>query len=248
VLVVDDDPKIVATVTRYLEHGGFAAVVALDGPSALALARRERPDLIVLDRMLPGLDGASVCRVLRAESRVPIIMLTARATEEDRLEGLDLGADDYVVKPFSPRELIARIRAVLRRNDASRAAADDEPTPIHVGEITLDLARHELRVRGAIVGVTAAEFRLLAALAAAPGRVFTRRELLDRGFDWTHEASERVIDVHIKNLRQKIERDRDRPLIIRTVVGVGYRLARDHAHSHAHDDAHDRVREQLPDA
>jgi len=227
VLVVDDDPKIVATVARYLAHAGFAPLTAADGIAALAVARERRPDLIVLDRMLPGLDGTSVCRILRDESAVPIIMLTARAAESERLEGLDLGADDYVVKPFSPRELVARVRAVLRRSAPADGAAEREV--LAVGELTLDRAQHEARVRGERVELTATEFRLLAVLASAPGRVYSRGELMEQLFGWDYPGSERGVDVHVKNLRRKIERDRDRPTIVETVFGVGYRLAKPHA-------------------
>jgi len=221
VLLVDDDEKTVATVRLYLEHAGFEVATAGDGVTALAMARRDpAPDLIVLDLMLPKLDGMEVCRQLREESStVPIIMLTARSSEEDRLEGLDLGADDYVVKPFSPRELAARVRAVLRR----APGAGDE-TPLRVGALTIDPARHDVTVRGARVKLTPREFRLLEALARAPGRAFSRAELVERAFGMESEALDRTIDAHMVNLRRKIEVDPARPTIVETVFGVGYRL------------------------
>jgi DNA-binding response OmpR family regulator len=225
ILVVDDDAKTVSAIRLYLEHGGFEVVAAADGREALKLAvTPPTPDLIVLDLMLPGLDGLEVCRRLRATSDIPIIMLTARSTEEDRLEGLDLGADDYVVKPFSPRELAARARAVLRR---APGAADGPP--IRVGSITIDAARHEVTVRGERVGLTPREFRLLEVLARAPGRAFSRAELVERAFGADSEALDRTIDAHVVNLRRKIESDPSRPALIETVFGVGYRLKADRA-------------------
>jgi DNA-binding response OmpR family regulator len=225
ILVVDDDPKTVAAVRLYLEHAGFEVVPASDGRQALALALAEPPpDLIVLDLMLPGLDGLEVCRQLRETSRIPVIMLTARATEEDRLGGLDLGADDYVVKPFSPRELAARVRAVLRR---APGAAVDGPA-VRVGELRIDPARHEVTVRGARVELTPREFRLLEVMARSPGRAFTRSELVERAFGADSEALDRTIDAHVVNLRRKIEADPLHPALLETVYGVGYRL-RDHA-------------------
>jgi DNA-binding response OmpR family regulator len=223
VLVVDDDTKVVDTIVRYLEHGGMNAARAHTGVEALAVARELRPDLIVLDRMLPELDGLSVCRILRAESTVPIIMLTAKAAEHERLEGLDLGADDYVVKPFSPRELIARVRAVLRRGVSS---ADVPNAVVRVGALELEPETHVARLGGTPVSLTATEFRLLIILARAPGRVFSRTELLEQMFGWDHDADERGIDAHVKNVRRKAEREGHATSIIETVFGVGYRLAR----------------------
>jgi DNA-binding response OmpR family regulator len=223
VLVVDDDATVVSTIVRYLEHGGMTALTAAKGVDALARARDAHPDLIVLDRMLPELDGMSVCRILREESGVPIIMLTARAAEHERLEGLDLGADDYMVKPFSPRELVARIRAVLRRGVTTAAQPN---AAVRVGDLELDPERHEVQLRGAPVTLTATEFRLLHILARAPGRVFSRTELMEQLFGWDYDGTERGVDAHIKNVRRKIERDPTRPTLIETVVGVGYRVAR----------------------
>jgi DNA-binding response OmpR family regulator len=220
ILVVDDDDKTVASVRLYLEHAGFEVATAGDGPSALKMARATpAPDLVVLDLMLPGLDGMEVCRRLREESAVPIIMLTARSSEEDRLVGLDLGADDYVVKPFSPRELAARVRAVLRRS-----LADADGPPIRVGALVIDPAKHEVQLAGARVALTPREFRLLEVLAKAPGRVFTRAELVERAFGAESEALDRTIDAHVVNLRRKIEADPSRPTLVETVFGVGYRL------------------------
>ena len=222
VLIVDDDAKVVATIARYVEHGGMIPITAATGTDALARARESQPDLIVLDRMLPELDGMSVCRILRGESHVPIIMLTARAAEHERLEGLDLGADDYVVKPFSPRELMARIRAVLRRTTTPEAPN----AAIRVGGLDIDLPSHEARLDGVTVPLTATELRLLTIFARAPGRVFSRTELMEQLFGWDYEGTERGVDAHIKNLRRKIERGAHRPAIIETVFGVGYRLSR----------------------
>ena len=225
ILVVDDDAKTVASVRLYLEHAGCEVVSAADGREALVRAEAApKPDLIVLDLMLPGLDGFEVCRRLREISDVPIIMLTARSTEEDRLEGLDLGADDYVIKPFSPRELAARVRAVLRR-----VPGGAEGPPVRVGDLVVDAARHEVTRAGASIELTPREFRLLEALARAPGRAFSRAELLDRAFGADSEALDRTIDAHVVNLRRKLEADRQGPPLIETVFGVGYRLRRDHA-------------------
>jgi DNA-binding response OmpR family regulator len=229
VLVVDDDPKTVASVRLYLEHAGFEVAAAADGRAALARARAApAPDLIVLDLMLPGLDGLEVCRRLREESPVPIIMLTARSTEEDRLQGLELGADDYVVKPFSPRELAARVRTVLRRVPGS-----GEGPPLVVGSLTVDPARREVTVAGRSVALTPREFRLLEVMARAPGRAFTRAELVERAFGADSEALDRTVDVHVVNLRRKLEPDPANPTRIETVFGVGYRLKAEPRHGGA---------------
>jgi DNA-binding response OmpR family regulator len=220
ILVVDDEPKIVRLVRDYLEHGGFEVVVARDGREALMRARSERPDLVVLDLGLPGLDGLDVTRGLRRESGVPLIMLTARDSETDKVLGLELGADDYVTKPFSPRELVARIRAVLRRHERSEA-----PETIRVGELHLDVARLRVQVSGRSVPLTASEFDLLLTMARQPGRVFTRAQLLDAIHGQAIESYERAIDAHVKNIRRKLEDDPRRPRYLETVYGVGYRLA-----------------------
>lgn len=220
ILVVDDDKKIADLVSLYLKKEGYSVLVAYDGQEALDLARRKAPDLIVLDLLLPGLDGMEVCQRLRAESRVPIIMLTARSTDEDKLLGLDLGADDYVTKPFNPRELVARIRAVLRR-----IAPEEEPgEDMRFDGLTISFVRHEVLVQGKTVALTPTEFRLLSALAREPGRVFSRSELLDRVFGYDYEGLERTVDVHIMNLRRKMEPEPSKPRYIVTVPGVGYRF------------------------
>jgi DNA-binding response OmpR family regulator len=217
ILIVEDDPKTCAAVDMYLRHDGFRTDVARSGPEALVKAREGKPDLIVLDLMLPGLDGLAVCKTLRAGSAVPIIMLTARSTEDDKLAGLELGADDYVTKPFSPRELVARVRVVLRRVEP--------PTDrIVSGDLVLDPAARELVVRGEAVALTAAEYRLVETLMRAPGRVFSRDELMRRAFGDSCERLDRTIDAHIKNVRKKIELDRANPTRIVTVVGLGYKF------------------------
>lgn len=221
ILIVDDDKKTVDLIRLYLEKDGYRALAAYDGRQALELTRQKRPDLIVLDLMLPEVDGLDVCRVLRAESRVPIIMLTARTTEEDKLLGLDLGADDYVTKPFSPRELLARVRAVLRRVDEEDSKG---PPQVRFGNLAVDFVRHEVAVRGKPVHLTPKEFKLLETLIQEPGRAFTRLELLDRVFGFDYEGLERTVDVHVMNLRKKIEPNPREPTYIQTVYGVGYKF------------------------
>lgn len=227
ILVVDDDKKTVDLIRLYLEKDGYRVLVAYDGQRALELARQKRPDLVVLDLMLPAVDGLDVCRTLRvrAGSKVPIIMLTARTTEEDKLLGLDLGADDYVTKPFSPRELLARVRAVLRR---VAEAEDKGPSQLRYDDLVVDLVRHEVRLGQAPVHLTPREFKLLETLAREPGRAFTRLELLDAVFGFDYEGLERTVDVHVMNLRKKIELEPDRPRYVITVPGVGYRFGGDH--------------------
>jgi two-component system alkaline phosphatase synthesis response regulator PhoP len=220
ILVVDDEPKITRLVRDYLESAGFAVVTAADGREALMRVRTEHPDLVILDLGLPKLDGLDVTRRLRREGELPIIMLTARDDETDKLVGLELGADDYVTKPFSPRELVARVRAVLRRRDPDRS--DDL---LHAGALTLDVPRMRLEVDGRPVELTATEFSLLAAMARQPGRVFTRSQLLDAIHGVAFESYERAIDAHVKNIRRKVEPDPHDPRYLLTVYGVGYRLA-----------------------
>jgi two-component system alkaline phosphatase synthesis response regulator PhoP len=221
VLVVDDEPKIVQLARDYLEHAGFAVLTAGDGASALQSARTREPDLIVLDLGLPGLDGLEVIRSIRASGSIPIVVLTARDTELDKLLGLELGADDYVTKPFSPRELVARVRAVLRRSERQ-----SEPRErIDVGELALDVPRLRTTVAGSPVELTATEFQLLATMAREPGRVFTRAQLLDAVHGVAFESYERAIDAHVKNIRRKLEPDPARPRFVQTVYGVGYRVA-----------------------
>jgi len=222
ILVVDDEPKIVRLVRDYLEHAGFAVIVARDGREALMRARAEHPDLVVLDLGLPGLDGLDVTRALRHDSAVPLIMLTARDSETDRVLGLELGADDYLTKPFSPRELVARVRAVLRRNQP-----ESPDRVLRVGELELDVARLRAEVGGQAVSLTATEFQLLVTMARQPGRVFTRAQLLDAIHGEALEAYERAIDAHVKNIRRKLEPDPRHPHYLQTVYGVGYRMADD---------------------
>ena len=221
ILVVDDEPRIVQLVRDYLEHGGFTVLTAVDGQSALRSARTGRPDLIVLDLGLPGMDGLDVARSLRREGEVPIIMLTARTEESDKLVGLELGADDYLTKPFSPKELVARVRAVLRRAEGLRAPSD----VIRVGDVELDVPRMEARFGGRRVELTKSEFQIVAAMARQPGRVFTRAQLLDAVRGVAFESYERAIDAHIKNIRKKIEPDPRSPRYVLTVFGMGYRFA-----------------------
>jgi two-component system alkaline phosphatase synthesis response regulator PhoP len=221
ILVVDDELKIVQLCRDYLERSGFDVQAATDGPSALASFRSNKPDLIVLDLGLPGRDGLDVTRMIRRESNVPIIMLTARGEESDKLVGLELGADDYMVKPFSPKELVARIRAVLRRMEA---IANPATEVLRVADLTLDLPRMRLTIGGRMVELTSTEFHLLAALARQPGRIFTRSQLLDAVHGVAFESYERAIDTHIKNIRRKIEPNPHEPCYILTVYGVGYKL------------------------
>ena len=222
ILLVDDEARIVQLVRDYLEHGGFTVLVASDGPAALRSARTGRPDLVILDLGLPGLDGLDVARALRREGEVPIIMLTARTDESDKLIGLELGADDYMTKPFSPKELVARVRAVLRRAEGLRSPSD----VIRVGpDVELDVPRMEARFGGRRVDLTKTEFQLLSTMARQPGRVFTRAQLLDAVRGVAFESYERAIDAHIKNIRKKVEPDPRAPRFIVTVFGVGYRFA-----------------------
>lgn len=220
ILVVDDDKKTVSLIRLYLEREGYRVSVAYDGRETLELVRERVPGLIVLDVMLPQVDGVEVCHRLRKELSVPIIMLTARTTEEDKLMGLDTGADDYVTKPFSPRELVARIRAVLRRTGST----GDDAEEWSFGALTVDLRCHEVRIHGKSIRLTPREFGLLRVLAREPGRVFTRLDLLERAFDLDYDGLERTVDVHIGNLRRKIEPDPSRPTYVVTVQGVGYKF------------------------
>ena len=221
VLVIDDEPRIVDLARDYLEHAGFAVLTAADGPSALKAARSRKPDILVLDLGLPGMDGLDVARALRRESNVPIVMLTARDDELDRVLGLEIGADDYVTKPFSPRELVARIRAILRRVDHQIEPNDR----IEVPGVSIDVGRMRVEVEGKTVELTPTEFQLLATLARQPGRIFTRSQLLDAIHGLAFESYERAIDAHVKNLRHKLEPNPSRPRYIQTVYGVGYRFA-----------------------
>ncbi|MER7083319.1 MULTISPECIES: response regulator transcription factor [Saccharopolyspora] len=221
VLVAEDDPKQAELIRRYLERDGHQVVVVGDGRAAIDEARRRLPDLVVLDVMMPKVDGLDVCRVLRAESDVPIVLLTARTTEDDVLLGLDLGADDYITKPYSPRQLAARVRAILRR---VRRVQDRGHQPLRVGDLVVDQQRHEVLLAGAELDCTPAEFRMLAVLAAEPGRAFTRGQLLSQAFGMDKFITERTVDVHVMNLRRKLEPDPRRPVRLLTVYGVGYKL------------------------
>jgi two-component system alkaline phosphatase synthesis response regulator PhoP len=220
ILVVDDELDIVKVVRAYLEQSSFRVITASDGPQALAMFRHEQPELIVLDLNLPKLDGLDVCRAIRRESNVPIIMLTARVEEADRLIGLEIGADDYIVKPFSPREVVARVRTVLRRS----APPVEQPAIIAIGALTIDPIKHEVQLQGRSIDLTPSEFNILLALAAQPGRAFSRMDLLDAAQGEAYEGYERSIDVHIKNLRQKLGDEPRNPTYVLTVYGVGYKF------------------------
>jgi two-component system alkaline phosphatase synthesis response regulator PhoP len=222
ILVVDDEAPIVQIAQDFLEHAGFKVLTASNGRSALDQAKQAQPDLIVLDLGLPDLDGLDVTRNLRRVSDTPIIMLTARGEESDKLVGLELGADDYITKPFSPKELVARVRVVLRRVEASAARSADEI--LRTGDLTLDLPRMKVQVGQQEVELTATEFQLLAKLAGQPGRIFTRAQLLDAIHGVAFESYERAIDAHIKNIRRKIEPDSRQPRYILTVYGMGYKF------------------------
>jgi DNA-binding response OmpR family regulator len=222
ILIVDDDRKTVDLLRLYLEKDGYQVLTAYDGRQALELTRQRRPNLIVLDLMLPSVDGLDVCRILRAETDTPIIMLTARTTEDDKLLGLDLGADDYITKPFSPREVVARVRVVLRRVGAER---EQEPAMVHFRQLTVDFVGHAARLRGEPLRLTPKEFKLLETLIKQPGRAWSRLDLLEQVFGFDYEGLERTVDVHVMNLRRKIEHDPARPEYIQTVYGVGYKFA-----------------------
>ncbi|MHB8575153.1 MAG: response regulator [Dehalococcoidia bacterium] len=221
VLIVEDEAMVAEVVGRYLRREGFDVVVAADGEAALEAAQRRHPDLVVLDLMLPKLDGLEVCRRLRARSQVPVIMLTAKSEELDRIVGLELGADDYMPKPFSPRELVARVRAVLRR---SAASTRNEADLLDFGDLVIDAAGRNVSVKGDAVELTAKEFDLLHFLAKSRGRVFTRAELMDKVWDYEYAGDSGTVTVHIRRLRSKIEPDPARPSHIKTVWGVGYKF------------------------
>jgi DNA-binding response OmpR family regulator len=222
ILVVDDEPAIVDAVAYALRSAGFDVDALGDGEAALEAARAEPYDVLVLDVRLPGLSGVEVCRRLRAESDVPILVLTALDAEVDRVLGLEAGADDYVTKPFSVAELVSRVRAILRRRELDRAS----PVTLHrVGSLQLDLARHQVQIDGENVSLTPSEFRLLSFLAAEPERVFSRREIMQHLWDSSYVGDERACDIHVSNLRRKIERDPVNPERLLTVRGIGYRLA-----------------------
>jgi len=220
VLVVDDDVKTVELVKLYLNRDGYRVLTAYDGAEALRLAREGHPDLVVLDLMLPGIDGLEVCRTLRDESDVPIIMLTAKTTDQDKLAGLDQGADDYVTKPFSPKELAARVRTVLRRLPGERG-----PAEIKLNKLTVNFHKHEASLAGRPLNLTEIEFKLLGVFAKEPGRVFSRAQLIEKALGYDFEGFDRTVDVHILNLRRKLEPDPSHPRYIKTVYGAGYKLS-----------------------
>jgi two-component system OmpR family response regulator/two-component system alkaline phosphatase synthesis response regulator PhoP len=224
ILVVDDEPHIVELVRYNLVHEGYDVVVAYDGHEAIEKARTTAPDLVVLDLMLPYVDGLEVCRALRRESSVPILMLTAKDTEQDRVLGLELGADDYVTKPFSPRELVARVRAILRRTTKDAASSE---APVAVGGLVLDPTTHEVRLRERLVDLTTKEFDLLRLLMSHPNQVFTRDFLLEHIWGYEYFGSTRTVDMHISRLREKIEDNPIAPTYIMTVRGVGYKFKKD---------------------
>lgn len=222
VLVVEDDVKTADIVKAYLEKVGYKVIAVHDGQEGLSAARYHAPDLIVLDLLLPGTSGLDVCTTLRSELSVPIIMLTALSTEQDKLNGLDLGADDYMTKPFSPRELVARVRAVLRRTTEENNKRD--PQIITYGDLSVDLEQYTVYLDNQEVRVTPTEFRLLSVLIKDPGRVFSRGQLVEQSLGYNYEGMERTVDVHILNLRRKLEQDPNHPEYIRTVYGVGYKF------------------------
>ena len=222
ILIVEDDRVVAETLTLYLEHAGYAAETVGDGVTGLSRGQERDVALVVLDWMIPGLNGYEVCRRLRAVSAVPILMLTARTSEDDRVRGLESGADDYVAKPFSPREVVARVQALLRRAGTT-ALASEPPASLRVGELEVDRWRREARLSGQPVALTPTEFKLLDVLAGHPGRTFTREELVARAFGPDYQGLDRTVDAHITNLRRKLEPQRE-PRYIVTVHGVGYRL------------------------
>ncbi|MCI0843888.1 MAG: response regulator transcription factor [Chloroflexi bacterium] len=222
ILVVDDDPNVVKLVQLYLERDGHEVLTANDGVAGLEMAREELPDLIVLDLMMPRMDGMEVCRTIRAESSVPVIMLTAMVEEDDRLAGLDLGADDYVTKPFSPRELAARVRAVLRRT--ARDRDDAGPGTLESGPFAVDLRQRTVSVAGTPVSLTPTEFRLIALLVREPGRIFSREQIIDRVFGYDFDGFDRTVDAHMSSLRRKVDAVPGTAKRIQTVYGSGYRL------------------------
>jgi two-component system, OmpR family, alkaline phosphatase synthesis response regulator PhoP len=222
VLVVDDDVKTVELVKLYLSRDGYRVITAYDGVEALRLARQSHPDLIVLDLMLPGMDGLEITRTLRSESDVPIIMLTAKTTEQDRLTGLSLGADDYVIKPFSPKELAARVRAVLRRFPDEPQQGTEE---IKYGDLTVNFVKRVASLSGIPLSLTMIEFKLLGVLIKEPGRVFSRAQLIEKALGYDFDGFDRTIDVHILNLRRKLEPDPKKPKYIKTLYGAGYKLS-----------------------
>lgn len=223
VLIVDDDEKLVKLLQTYFDKDGFISYSANNGLDALVAVREKKPDIIVLDLMLPGLDGWGVCRIIRRDSDVPIIMLTARDEESDRLVGLEIGADDYVTKPFSPKEVVARAKVILRRTHKEMARYE----PMKVGDLIIDLERHQVMKDAQLIELTPTEFKLLAILVANAGKVFSRLQIVEQTQGYTFEGYERTVDAHIKNLRRKIEVNPKAPRYIQTVYGIGYKFASD---------------------
>ena len=220
IFIVDDEPQIVKVLKAYLEKAGYQVMTADDGKNALGIFQREKPDFLILDLNLPGLDGLEVCKSIRRDSNIPILMLTARVEEADKLIGLELGADDYVIKPFSPREVVARVRTILRRAAAEPAQANI----IQVGDLLIDLEQHSVTLFDRLVELTPTEFDLLVVLARQPRRVFTRLQLMEQAQGSAFEGYERTIDAHIKNIRLKLEPNPKKPIYIQTVFGVGYKI------------------------
>jgi len=226
ILIIEDDATTAETLRLYLEREGFTVSHAADGETGLERAEEEEPVLVILDLMLPRLSGTQVCRALRRRSNVPILMLTARTTEDDRIEGLEVGADDYVPKPFSPREVVARVKAILRRTEFPELGGRER---LYFQGMEIDLARREVVVDGIVAPLTPTEFRLLVTLARTPGRVYSRQDLAERAIGEEFDGLDRTVDAHIMNLRRKIEPDRSRPTFVVTVFGEGYRFAGERA-------------------
>jgi two-component system alkaline phosphatase synthesis response regulator PhoP len=220
IFVVDDESQIVKVLKAYLENVGFQVVTAADGKAALLTFQREKPDFMILDLNLPGMDGLDICRAVRRESNIPILMLTARVEEADRLIGLELGADDYVVKPFSPREVVARVRTIFRRTNAEPTKADI----IQAGDLVIDLEQHTVNLAGRAIELTPTEFEILVTLVKQPKRVFSRLQIMEQAQGDAYEGYERTIDAHIKNLRVKLEPNPKKPVYIQTVFGLGYKF------------------------
>ena len=221
ILIVEDDTRTAKLLHLYLQQAGHRTSIASTGRQALNMVRRTHMDLILLDLMLPEMDGLDLCSRLHNETATPIIILTARTTEEDVLRGLDVGADDYITKPFSPREVVARVRTVLRR---ARMYDDDENEVLHLGDLTINLQQHRVMRGETLLHLTPKEFRLLETMAREPGRVFSRLELVERAFGYDYEGLERTVDAHVMNLRKKIEVDHNKPVYVETVYGFGYRF------------------------
>ncbi len=220
ILIVDDEPQIVKVLKAYLEKAGYQAAAVSDGKEVLSAFRRERPDFMILDLNLPGMDGLDICKAVRKESNIPILMLTARVEEADRLIGLELGADDYVLKPFSPREIVARVKTIFRRSMGEPFMAK----VVKVSDLAIDLEQHVVKLGDRLIDLTPTEFEILVALARQPKRVFSRLQIMELAQGSAFEGYERTIDAHIKNLRLKLEPDPKRPRYIQTVFGLGYKL------------------------